>query len=177
VGDEHAGRRVKCPACGAVVAAPKPQPQFEVVDEEEEPQFEIVEDEPPEVPRARPAKKATSPDDDDDDEPRPKKAKRNRDDDDDERPRRKKKKRRRRGPPPRMPAGYEDDYGGGGRGGGGDGLSGLDLMLCLCPGIGCTVGLVKLITGSGDGAKMMGLSIVVAVIYNIIGFAIRGAGK
>jgi len=33
VADEHAGRRVKCPACSAVISAPAPEPQFEVVEE------------------------------------------------------------------------------------------------------------------------------------------------
>jgi hypothetical protein len=35
VPDEHAGRRAKCPACGAVVPVPGPDPVFEV---EEKPQ-------------------------------------------------------------------------------------------------------------------------------------------
>jgi hypothetical protein len=30
VPDEHAGRRAKCPACGAVVPIPGPDPVFEV---------------------------------------------------------------------------------------------------------------------------------------------------
>jgi hypothetical protein len=33
VADEHARRRVKCPACSAVIDPPAPEPQFEVVDE------------------------------------------------------------------------------------------------------------------------------------------------
>lgn len=32
VADEHAGRRVKCPACNAVATAPVPEPVFEVVE-------------------------------------------------------------------------------------------------------------------------------------------------
>lgn len=164
VGDEHAGRRVKCPACGTVVLAPKPQPQFEVV--EEEPDFEIVEDEPRKAPRALPAKQFT----DDDDEPRPKK-KRDRDDDDDEPRPRKKKKRRRRSPPPPE---YEDDYNYRGRGD--SDLSPLDWLLCiLCPGIGCIVGLVRLIMGSGAGGKMVGVSLMFIVFWNALRFAIAAA--
>lgn len=33
VADEHAGKRVKCPVCNAVIAPPAPEPQFEVVEE------------------------------------------------------------------------------------------------------------------------------------------------
>jgi hypothetical protein len=36
VGDEFAGRRVKCPACAAVGVAPTPDPVFEVVEREPE---------------------------------------------------------------------------------------------------------------------------------------------
>lgn len=32
VPDEHAGRRAKCPVCGAVVGVPGPDPVFEVVE-------------------------------------------------------------------------------------------------------------------------------------------------
>jgi hypothetical protein len=46
VADEHAGRRVKCPACGVIHAIPTP---------EEDPGFEVVEDEPPEAVGAVPA--------------------------------------------------------------------------------------------------------------------------
>ena len=33
VADEHAGKRVKCPVCNAVIAPPAPEPSFEVVEE------------------------------------------------------------------------------------------------------------------------------------------------
>src|SRR5690348_15327537 len=33
VADEHAGRRVKCPACGAVIEPPAPEPVLEIVEE------------------------------------------------------------------------------------------------------------------------------------------------
>jgi hypothetical protein len=135
---------------------------------EEEPQFEIVEDQPREIPRARPAKQYTSPDDDD--EPRPKKEKPDRDDDDEPR-RRKKKKRRRRAPPPPE---YQNDYGGRGN----SDLTALDLFLCIfCPGIGCIVGLIRLISGSGEGGKMVGLSLMFAVIWNVVRFALIAASK
>jgi hypothetical protein len=167
VGDEHAGRRVKCPACGATVLVPKPPPQFEVVNEEEEPEFEIAEDQPPESRRARHAKQSTS--SDDDDEPRPRKEKPDRDGDDDE-PRPRKKKKRRSRPLPED----QDDY----RGRGNSDLTAIDLCLCIfCPGIGCIVGLVRLITGSGEGGKMVGLSLLFAVIWNVLRFALVAATK
>jgi len=168
VSDEHAGRRVKCPACGAVVLVPKPQPKPEVVNEDEEPKFEIVEDEPRETPRARPVKKAKAADDDDDDRPR-----RKEEPDDDEPPRRKKKKRRRRSSPSDD---YGDEYGGGGRGN--SDLTALDWVLCIfCPGIGCIVGLVRLISGSSEGGKMMALSLMFSVIGAALRFGIVAATK
>lgn len=116
VADEYAGRKVKCPACGAVGFVPEPEPQFEV-----------VEDEPPSPPaKAAPAKKSAWDDDDEDDgrgygvaksnrgdeddeDEKPKKklpnfresSGRDDDDDEDEKPKKKKKKKRRRPPPPR----------------------------------------------------------------------------
>ena len=61
VPDEHAGRRVKCPACAVVSTVPTPEPMFEVVEEPAAP--------PP--PKARPvAKAAPSKTDDDDDDDR-----------------------------------------------------------------------------------------------------------
>jgi hypothetical protein len=175
VSDEHAGRRVKCPVCGAVVLAPKPQPPQSEAANEEEQQFEIVEDQQ-ETPRARPAKKSASWDDED--EPRPKKRPaRNGDyDDDDDEPRpRKKKKRRRRSSSYPEPEEYRDDY----RGRGESDLTALDWLLCIfCPGIGCIVGLIRLITGSGAGGKMVGLSLMFAVMWNVIRFAmIAATGK
>jgi hypothetical protein len=178
VDDEHAGRRVKCPVCGAITLVPSANPQSEVENEDEEPQFEIIEDEPRQVPRARPAK-STSPDDDD--EPRPRKGRSDRDDDDDDydddddKPRRRKKKKRRRPSPSRsMPIEEQHDY----RGRGDSDLEGTDLFLCICcPGIGCIVGMLRLITGSGEGGKMVALSLVFAVIWNVLGFAVRSAMK
>lgn len=177
--DENAGRRVKCPACGAVVIVPKPPV------EEEEPQFEVVEDEPEDLPRPRKQSKSRDDDDepapkkkkairdDDDDEPPPKKKKPVRDDDDDdEPPRRKKKKRRRRS----APSEYDDDYQRGGRGD--SDLSPFDWFLCVfCSGIGCIVGLVRLIGGSGSGGKMVGISLVFVVIWNVLYYGLTAATK
>ena len=122
VADEHAGRKVKCPACGVVGYVPEPEPQFEV-----------VEDEPASPPpaKAAPAKKSAWDDDDEDDrgysvakskrgadeddeDEKPKKkalpnfregSGRDDDDDEDEKPKKKKKKKRRRPPPPEETSG------------------------------------------------------------------------
>jgi hypothetical protein len=34
VADEHAGRRVKCPVCGAVGVVPTPEPDYELVEDD-----------------------------------------------------------------------------------------------------------------------------------------------
>jgi hypothetical protein len=173
VADEHAGRRVKCPVCGALSVVPKPSLPTEVEYEGQEPDFEIVEDRPRDVPRARPAKESSSADDD---EPRPRRQRPDRDDDDDDDddyvPRPRKKKKRRRSSSASMPVGYRDEY----RGRGESDLTPVDWFLCIfCPGIGCIVGLVRLISGSGEGGKMMGLSLVFAVIWNVLRFALVAA--
>jgi hypothetical protein len=95
--DEHAGKRVRCPACQGILSSTPPAPP--------KPAFEVVEDEPPARPTARP--RAVEDDDDDDGrtgyavgkadrtpEPeRPKPSFRKRaDDDDDDAPRPRKKK-------------------------------------------------------------------------------------
>ncbi|VTR92275.1 Membrane protein OS=Rhodopirellula maiorica SM1 GN=RMSM_00424 PE=4 SV=1 [Gemmata massiliana] len=87
VADEHAGRRVKCPACATVGTVPELEPQFEIVEAPE----------PVPVPKARPA--AARIDDDEDEDARRgySVAQRGRDEDDDEkeeRPRKKKKFKR-----------------------------------------------------------------------------------
>jgi hypothetical protein len=33
VADEHAGKRVKCPVCNAVITPPAPEPEFEIVED------------------------------------------------------------------------------------------------------------------------------------------------
>jgi len=101
IADEHAGKRIKCPACSAVIASKPPEPAFEV-----------VEDEPKQLATARPvARPAAKPRDDDDedgyeltsaeknaDKPKKKPNFRKRADDDDDEdeddPRPRKKKRR-----------------------------------------------------------------------------------
>ena len=57
--DQHAGKRVKCPACNGILATAPPQPAFEV-----------VEDEPRKLTTARPVAQPARPraDDDDDEE-------------------------------------------------------------------------------------------------------------
>jgi len=105
IADEHAGKRVKCPACGGILASTPPAPAV--------PAFEVVEDEPSQAARARPVARPRADDDEDDDvragyavgkaertpEPeRPKPSFRKRgdaDDDDDDEPRPRKKKRSR----------------------------------------------------------------------------------
>ena len=89
VKDEHAGRRVRCPACSETLSVPAPMPQFEVVED----------DEP--APRAAPIRakvvERSREDDDDEERPRSKRKSYDLDDDDEEeeRPRKKKKKRSR----------------------------------------------------------------------------------
>ncbi len=92
VADEHAGKRVKCPVCNAVIAPPAPEPQFEVVEEpppravatarpKAKPHDEDDEDvgynmetaaKKPDPPRAKPQfrKRADEDDEDDDEHPR-----------------------------------------------------------------------------------------------------------
>ena len=115
VADEHAGKRVKCPACNSVATVPAAEPMFEVVENTAAPP-------PPPPPKPKPVAKAQAVDDDDEDdrgygvaksargrkdedeedEDKPSKKKpdfrhgsgRNDDDDEDDRPRKKKKKKR-----------------------------------------------------------------------------------
>lgn len=76
----------------------------------------------------------------------------------------------------------DDDYddfdrrGGRGRGGYQDtDLTALEWILCiLCSGIGCIVGIVYLCQGNPKGGKMIGFSLLFAVIWNVITFAITG---
>src|SRR5262245_33163524 len=50
-------------------------------------------------------------------------------------------------------------------------LSPGDWVLCvLCPGIGCIVGIVRAVNGNATGGKMIGFSILFAVLWNIIRF-------
>lgn len=96
VPDEHAGKRVKCPACSAVISSAPPEPAFEV-----------VEDEPRQLAPTRPAARPRA-DEEDDVRPAPKAGtitgeprkpsfrKRADDDEDEPKPRKKKKKRKSR---------------------------------------------------------------------------------
>ncbi len=90
VKDEHAGRRVRCPACSETLSVPAPTPQFEVVeDDEPAPRAAPI--------RAKVVERSRDDDEDDDDRPRSKRKSYDLDDDDEEeeRPRKKKKKRSR----------------------------------------------------------------------------------
>ncbi len=94
VGDEHAGRRVKCPACNTVGLVPAPEPPPDA-----EPDFEIVEDEPKKNVVGKPVTKASYDDDDDDDDGgrrgySVKSRSRDDDDEEEERPKPKKKPRK-----------------------------------------------------------------------------------
>jgi predicted RNA-binding Zn-ribbon protein involved in translation (DUF1610 family) len=45
----------------------------------------------------------------------------------------------------------------------------VDWILCiLCPGIGCIVGIVRAIQGNSTGGKMIGISIGMAIIWNVL---------
>lgn len=54
-------------------------------------------------------------------------------------------------------------------------LSAVDWLLCIfCSGIGCIIGIVRLIQGKPTGVKMIGISILFGIIWNIIGAILRG---
>ncbi len=127
VPDEHAGRRVRCPACSAVSTVPAAEPQFEVVENSSEP---LVAPPPKGRPVAKPAPAKTDDDDDDDDRAygvaKSKSTSSSRDDDEDEeeRPRKKKKKK-----PKWKENRPEDDSSS--SGGGGAGVAGGALMMVI----------------------------------------------
>lgn len=55
-------------------------------------------------------------------------------------------------------------------------LSTVDWILCIfCSVIGCIVGLVRVIQGKPGGGKMMGISILFIVIWNVVRFMIAAA--
>jgi hypothetical protein len=59
-----------------------------------------------------------------------------------------------------------------------DDLSTVDWILCiLCSGIGCIIGIIRLVQGKSSGAKMIGISIAFAILWNIVGYAIRMANQ
>jgi predicted RNA-binding Zn-ribbon protein involved in translation (DUF1610 family) len=49
------------------------------------------------------------------------------------------------------------------------------LLAILCSGIGCIVGIVYMIQGKPKGGKMLGLSLAFIVLWNIVSFAMRAA--
>lgn len=49
------------------------------------------------------------------------------------------------------------------------------LIAILCSGIGCIVGIVWLIQGKPKGGKMLGVSILMAIVWNVVRFAIEMA--
>ncbi len=65
----------------------------------------------------------------------------------------------------------------GNSGGSDNDLAGSDIALAIiCSGIGCIMGIVYAIQGKPKGGKMIGLSFLFIVIWNIIAFVIRSAG-
>lgn len=54
----------------------------------------------------------------------------------------------------------------------------VDWILCvLCPGIGCIVGIVRAIQGNSTGGKMIGISIGMAVLWNVLSVILRAAAQ
>lgn len=59
-----------------------------------------------------------------------------------------------------------------------DEMTGSDWVICiLCPGIGCIGGIIYLIQGKPKAGKILGISILMAVIYNMISFALQMAAQ
>jgi hypothetical protein len=57
-------------------------------------------------------------------------------------------------------------------------LTPVDWVLCiLCSGIGCIIGIIRLIQGKPSGGKMIGISLVFAVLWNILAFIVQNAGR
>jgi hypothetical protein len=53
-------------------------------------------------------------------------------------------------------------------------LSTADWILCiLCSGIGCIVGIVRLIQGKPGAGKMIGVSFVFIIFWNIVRFVVE----
>lgn len=106
VPDQHAGKRVKCPACNGVATVPaaEPEPMFEVVEDTAQPL--VSPPPPPKAPvRAKPVPARAADEDDEEDYRRGSGAKTSRRDDDDEeeeekpKPKKKKKIKARSSPP------------------------------------------------------------------------------
>ncbi len=55
-------------------------------------------------------------------------------------------------------------------------LTTVDWILCiLCSGIGCIVGIFRLIQGKPNGGKMIAISVCFAILWSIVRFAIMVA--
>jgi hypothetical protein len=55
-------------------------------------------------------------------------------------------------------------------------LTAVDWIICvLCSGIGCILGIVRMVQGKANGAKMIGFSLLFMVIWTIIRLAIVAA--
>ena len=53
-------------------------------------------------------------------------------------------------------------------------LSTVDWVIAiLCSGIGCIIGIVRLIQGKKNGGKMLAVSLVMVVVWNIINFVLQ----
>jgi hypothetical protein len=46
------------------------------------------------------------------------------------------------------------------------------ILAVICSGIGCIMGIIWMIQGKPKGAKMLGVSILFAILWNIVRFAI-----
>jgi hypothetical protein len=61
-------------------------------------------------------------------------------------------------------------------------LTTVDWLLCIfCSGIGCIIGIVRLIQGKPSGGKMIGISLLFAFLWNILrvilSLAVNNAGQ
>jgi hypothetical protein len=55
-----------------------------------------------------------------------------------------------------------------------EGLTTTDWVICvLCSGIGCIIGIIRLIQGKPNAGKMIGISILFAVIWSIVRFILE----
>jgi predicted RNA-binding Zn-ribbon protein involved in translation (DUF1610 family) len=51
------------------------------------------------------------------------------------------------------------------------------LLAILCSGIGCIVGIAWALSGNPKGGKMIGVSVVAAIVWNVLYFAITAASR
>ena len=57
-------------------------------------------------------------------------------------------------------------------------LTGFDWFLCLfCSGIGCIVGIIRMIQGNPSGGKMFGISFCMVIFWNIVNVALQMAAQ